>query len=126
MTVAADDAVVREKILSSPAFAKAGIKTLIVNFDGYGDSGQIESIDAWAKRADDPDLFTAGQSLPFPSNLKLLLPPHDPAKPPTETTLQDKTQSNPYSTATWTRLTGAGRTGEDRPLPTLPAASGSA
>lgn len=30
------------------ALGAAGISHVIVSFDGYGDSGQIESIDAWA------------------------------------------------------------------------------
>lgn len=34
------------------ALAEAGVTTVTVEFDGYGDSGQIESIDAKAREAD--------------------------------------------------------------------------
>jgi hypothetical protein len=90
-----DDVRARDKESIFAALSEAGIKTLIVHFDGYGDSGQIESIDAWAKAADDPDLFTAGGSVPFPSNQVLQLRSL-PADPPSEITLQDAIETLVY------------------------------
>jgi hypothetical protein len=90
-----EDIRAQNKKLIFAALAEAGIKTMIVHFDGYGDSGQIESIDAWAKAADDPDIFTAGNSVPIPSNrvLQLVSPNGDT---PDETTLQDAIEALVY------------------------------
>ena len=90
-----EDVRARDKEIIFAALAEAGIKTLIVHFDGYGDSGQIESIDGWAKAADDPNLFTGASSIPFPSNHKLQLA-SSPSDPPAETTLQDAIESMVY------------------------------
>jgi hypothetical protein len=90
-----EDIRARNKNLIFAALAEVGIKTVIVHFDGYGDSGQIESIDAWCKPADDPDIFTAGNSIPIPSNRVLqLASPNDDA--PDEITLQNAIEALLY------------------------------
>ncbi|MEO3431869.1 DUF6878 family protein [Inquilinus sp. CAU 1745] len=49
---AADALRPRNKTALFAALAEAGVTTVTVEFDGYGDSGQIESIDAKAGEAD--------------------------------------------------------------------------
>jgi hypothetical protein len=90
-----EDVRARDKELIFAALAEAGIKTLIVRFDGYGDSGQIENIDGWANAADDLNNLADADIVPFPSNQTLQLA-SSPGDPPAETTLQDAIESMVY------------------------------
>jgi hypothetical protein len=87
-----EDVRARDKELIFAALAEAGIKTLIVRFDGYGDSGQIENIAGWSKAADDLNNLADADIVPYPSNQTLQLA----SDPPAETTLQDAIESMVY------------------------------
>ena len=62
-TTAADTRT-HDKRLIFAALAEAGIHSLTVGFDGSGDSGQIDDIEAW---------LPGPEKIPFPSNRKLEL-----------------------------------------------------
>jgi hypothetical protein len=60
----------RNKEIIFAALASAGIHRVTVEYDGSGDSGQIETIEAWN---------AANDRMPFPSDLRIQLLPKDPA-----------------------------------------------
>jgi hypothetical protein len=55
----ADDVRTRNKAIVFAALVEAGIHSLTVGFDGSGDSGQIDDIEAW---------LPGPEKIPFPSN----------------------------------------------------------
>ena len=64
-----DDIRTRNKELIFAALAEAGIQRVTIDYDGSGDSGQIENIEAW----DSND-----QRMPFPLEAKIQLAPDSP------------------------------------------------
>lgn len=75
----AEDPRADNKNLIFAALAEAGIHRVTVDYDGSGDSGQIESIEAWDPR---------NERIPFPSNPKIQLASDNPVHPLTERTLE--------------------------------------
>jgi hypothetical protein len=61
------------------ALAEAGIHRITVDYDGAGDSGQIESIEAWD---------AANEKIALPSSRKLQLASDIPDRPVTEISLE--------------------------------------
>ena len=59
-----DDVRARNKAILFAALAEAGIHKVTVDYDGSGDSGQIESIEAWD---------AGNEKIPFPSEVKIQL-----------------------------------------------------
>jgi hypothetical protein len=59
-----DDVRARNKAIVFAALAEAGIHRVTVDYDGSGDSGQIENIEAWD---------ASNERIPFPSNSKVHL-----------------------------------------------------
>jgi hypothetical protein len=82
-----EDTRARNKNLVFAALAEAGIQTLTVGFDGYGDSGQIDDIEAWN---------TGTDQVPLPSSRKLHLVSATPGDPPFEITLQEAIETLAY------------------------------
>lgn len=81
-----------DKDLVFAALAEAGIKTLVIEFNGSGDSGQIEDIAASAKPLDHLeycDHLTDADRIPFPSNQAFEVASPVPADPPSPTNLQE-------------------------------------
>ena len=68
----ADDTRARNKEIIFAALADLGIHHVIVNFDGAGDSGQIEEIEAWD---------AANQKIPLPSLRKVQMASENPDRP---------------------------------------------
>src|SRR5437016_14443747 len=62
----------RNKNLIFDALADAGIHRVTVDYDGSGDSGQIESIEAWD---------AANEKIPLPSSRKVQLASENPDRP---------------------------------------------
>jgi hypothetical protein len=60
------------KNLIFAALAGAGIHRVTIDYDGSGDSGQIESIEAWD---------AAHEKIPLPSSRKVQLAPENPDRP---------------------------------------------
>ena len=58
----AGDALATNKVALLTALAAAGVSTVIVTFDGYGDSGQIESMDT---RSGDDDIALPATAIAF-------------------------------------------------------------
>jgi hypothetical protein len=75
------------KNLIFAALAEAGIHKVSVEFDGSGDSGQIEDILAWN---------AAGDTVPLPSDRKVQLASPMPGNPPVEMTFQDAIETLAY------------------------------
>ena len=75
----AEDSRADNKNLIFAALAEAGIHRVTVDYDGIGDSGQIESIEAWDAR---------NERIPFPSNPKIQLASDNPEHPHTERNLE--------------------------------------
>jgi uncharacterized protein DUF6878 len=76
----ADNTRARNKADVFAALAEAGIYKVSVEFDGSGDSGQIEDILAWN---------AADETIPLPYDPKLQLASPLPGNPPVEMTLQE-------------------------------------
>jgi hypothetical protein len=74
-----DDSYARTKAIVFAALAEAGIYRVTIDYDGGGDSGQIESIEAWD--AND-------QRIPFPAVTKIKLAPDYPQDPGAEQNLE--------------------------------------
>jgi len=75
----AEDPRAHNKNLIFAALAEAGILSVTVDYDGSGDSGQIESIEAWD---------TAHEKIPLPSSRKVQLASDNPDHPLTEINLE--------------------------------------
>ena len=60
------------KNLIFAALAEVGIHRVTIDYDGSGDSGQIESIEAWN---------AANEKIPLPSNRKVQLASENPDRP---------------------------------------------
>ena len=67
----ADDVRARNKAIVFAALAEAGIHKVTVDYDGSGDSGQIESVEAWDAR---------NERVPFPSDARIRLGSDDPGQ----------------------------------------------
>ena len=74
-----DDIRSRNKEVIFAALAEAGIQRVTIDYDGSGDSGQIENIEAW----DSND-----QSMPFPLEAKIQLVSDSPDHPFAEQNLE--------------------------------------
>jgi hypothetical protein len=70
---------IHNKNLIFAALAEAGIHRVTVEYDGGGDSGQIQSIEAWN---------AANEQIPLPSLRKVQLAPENPASPLSEIGLE--------------------------------------
>lgn len=86
----------RNKNLIFAALAEAGVRTLTVGFDGYGDSGQIEDVEAWRTNAGQIPLGTAADKVPLPSSRKVQLASPMPGDPPVEMSLQEAIETLAY------------------------------
>lgn len=75
----ADDVRLRNKAILFAALAEAGIHCVTVDYDGSGDSGQIENIEAC-----DAD----NERIPFPSDPRIQLASTNPGCPLTELSLE--------------------------------------
>jgi hypothetical protein len=74
-----DDVRARNKAIVFAALTEAGIHRVTVDYDGSGDSGQIENVEAW-----DAD----NDRIPFPSGVKIQLASENPAYPLSEQNLE--------------------------------------
>jgi hypothetical protein len=74
-----DDVRARNKTILVAALAEAGIHRVIVDYDGSGDSGQIENVGA---------SNIADERMPFPSEARIQLGSESPDRPPSETNLE--------------------------------------
>jgi hypothetical protein len=74
-----DDVRNRDKEIIFAALAEAGIHSVTLNYDGGGDSGQIEDIEAWN---------ATGDRIPLPSDRKVQLTLGNPDEPLTDVDLQ--------------------------------------
>lgn len=74
-----DDVRARNKALVFTALAEAGIHKVTVEYDGGGDSGQIEDVAAWN---------AANERMPFPTDHKITLISENPAFPFSEQNLE--------------------------------------
>jgi Family of unknown function (DUF6878) len=83
----AEETRTHNKKLIFAALAEAGVTKVSIEFDGAGDSGQIEEILAWN---------AAGDTIPLPSDRKLQLTSPAPGNPPVETTLQEAVETLAY------------------------------
>ena len=81
----AEDARARNKDLIFTVLSEAGIRILTADFDGNGDSGQIENIQAWRI---DPEKFpgSVADQIPLPDH-KVLIASQKPDDLPAETSL---------------------------------------
>jgi hypothetical protein len=78
-TAPVDDVDTKNKTIVFEALAKAGIHRVTVDYDGSGDSGQIENVEAWN---------TANERLPFPSDPRIQLVSENLGRPPAEENLE--------------------------------------
>jgi hypothetical protein len=74
-----DDVRAHNKAVIFAALAAAGIQRVTVDYDGGGDSGQIENIEAWD---------AGNEKVPFPSDRKIHLASGNPGHPLTEHNLE--------------------------------------
>lgn len=79
-----DEIRARQKAAIFAALAELGVDHVAVNYDGSGNSGQIDEI-----LASD----AANKSIPLPSDRKVRLPSADPGNPFVETTLEDAVET---------------------------------
>jgi hypothetical protein len=82
-----DDTPARNKAIVFAALAEAGIDTVVVCFDGCGDSGQIDAIDAFDRDRNE---------VPLPTNRKVQLASPITGDPPTEMSLRDAIETLAY------------------------------
>jgi hypothetical protein len=78
-TAPVDDVDTQNKTIVFEALAKAGIHRVTVDYDGSGDSGQIENVEAWN---------AANERLPFPSDPRIQLVSTNPERPCAEHNLE--------------------------------------
>ena len=88
-----EDPRAHNKNLIFDVLAEAGIRKLTVDFDGYGDSGQIDEVEAWST---DQVWPTGAERIPVPSGRKLQLASPVPGNPPVEMTLQEAIETLAY------------------------------
>ena len=79
-----DDIRARNKDILFAALAASGIHTVTVDYDGSGDSGQIENVEAWT---------AANERLPFPTEPRIRLASENPGRPDTEQNLEAAVES---------------------------------
>ena len=70
-----EDVRARNKAIVFAALAEAGIHRVTIEYDGSGDSGQIEDVAAWN---------AANERIPFPSDRKIMLVSENPDHPRSE------------------------------------------
>jgi hypothetical protein len=68
----ADETRAQNKAIIFAALAAAGVHRVTIDYDGSGDSGQIDGIEAWDAN---------GQRIPLPTEPKLQLATDDPGQP---------------------------------------------
>jgi hypothetical protein len=78
-TTAAADIRAHNKAIVFAALAEAGIHRVTVDYDGSGDSGQIENVEAWND---------GNERIPFPSDTRIQLGSENPDHPSSETNLE--------------------------------------
>jgi hypothetical protein len=78
-TPPAADSRAHNKNLIFAALAEAGVHRVTVDYDGSGDSGQIENVEAWGG---------GDQRIPFPPDTRIQLGAGNPDHPPTELNLE--------------------------------------
>jgi hypothetical protein len=83
----ADESDAHNKTVIFETLAEAGIHNVIVSFDGYSDSGQIEAIDA---------VDEANHSIALPDNRPVRLMSSAPDDLPAETTLREAIEMLAY------------------------------
>ena len=83
-----DDVRARNKAIVFAALAEAGIHRVTIEYDGSGDSGQIEDVAAWN---------AANERIPFPSDRKIMLVSENPVHPLPE----QNYRSRPSNTLCW-------------------------
>lgn len=83
-TAPGDDIRARNKTILFDALAATGIHRVTVDYDGSGDSGQIENVEAWS---------AANARIPFPSELRLQMVSENPDHPPIERNLEAAVES---------------------------------
>jgi hypothetical protein len=89
----AEDSRAYNKNLIFDVLAEAGIHMLTVGFDSYGDSGQIDEVEAWST---DQTWRTGDDRIPVPSGRKVQLASPVPGHPPVEMTLQEAIETLAY------------------------------
>ena len=89
----AEDTRAHNKNLIFGVLAEAGIRKLTVDFDGYGDSGQIDEVEAWST---DQTWRTGDDRIPVPSSRKVQLASPVSGNPPVEMTLQEAIETLAY------------------------------
>ena len=95
-----DDIRARNKAIVFAALAEAGIHKVTVEYDGGGDSGQIEDVAAWN---------AADEKIPFPSDRKIQLLSENPGSSPRPSrTLEDSGRT--LSPGTISKSIPAGKT----------------
>lgn len=67
-----DETRAQNKAIIFEALGATGVHGVTVDYDGSGDSGQIDGIEGWDAN---------GQRIPLPMEPKLHLPPDDPGQP---------------------------------------------
>jgi Family of unknown function (DUF6878) len=79
-----DDVGARNKAIVFAALAEAGIRCVTVEYDGSGDSGQIENVEAWN---------AGNERIPFPSPFIVRLISEDPDRLPSPTSLEGSVEN---------------------------------
>jgi hypothetical protein len=80
----AGDIRARNKAMVFAALAETGIHCITVDYDGSGDSGQIENIEAWTADT---------KRLPFPTEPRIRLESENPERPCDEQNLEAAVES---------------------------------
>ena len=80
----AGDIRARNKAMVFAALAETGIHSITVDYDGSGDSGQIENIEAWTADT---------KRLPFPIEPRIRLESENPERPCDEQNLEAAVES---------------------------------
>jgi hypothetical protein len=91
--VAAEDIRAHNRNLIFDVLAESGIHKLTVGFDGYGDSGQIDDVEAWST---DQAWSTGDNRIPVPSSRQVQLASPVPGHPLVEMTLQEAIETLAY------------------------------
>jgi hypothetical protein len=88
----AADTRAHNKSLIFDVLAEVGIRKLTVDFDGYGDSGQIDDVEPGTDQA----WITGDERIPVPTGRKVQLASPVPGNPPVEMTLQEAIETLAY------------------------------
>lgn len=83
-TTPTDDVRARNKAIVFAVLAEAGVHRVTVDYDGSGDSGQIENVEAWT---------AANERIPFLSEPRIQMVSENPDHPPIERNLEAAVES---------------------------------